>query len=106
MFTAITVYLAGFAVVGSLLAIWISYRSYSLIRARHQHKTLEKRLLALEVDAADLADQLQKLAILAKRKAGREAVRAHRAKQKAEHTEEESDADWVKRTNRELTLRR
>ena len=101
IFIACAVGLSLVAISVALFALWRERQS-------HQHRPLNRRILALETEVAVLTDEISKVVKLVQRRANREAVAASREKKKADSTTGDSDisdSEWVKRTNQQLTLR-
>jgi len=100
---------AGSALVISTGALWIACVALLRLRQSRAGPRVAARLSSLETDQAWMADEIQKLAKLAKKRASREAVRESRARKAAQdqsNDQTESDQEWVKRKNLELALRR
>ena len=98
---------AAFALGLSLVAICLSWFALWRLRRAESTPQVVARISSLEVDQADQADALAKLARLMKRINSREAVRRSREKKKANsEADEETDEQWKERVNRELTLGR
>ena len=90
--------------VTSLAAVFISVRTSLQSRRNHRHNGLEKRLRDAEIELVSMADQLDSLAIIAKKKYSRDAVRETRRRKAEKLNGEESDEDWKQRMTREHAL--
>lgn len=64
----------------ALVAMIFAGASWFSIRAAHRHRNYEKRLTGCETDLLALLDRIDALAVVAKKKYSRDAVREHRAR--------------------------